>query len=268
MITWEVPIRCRATRSATMPSPGTRLNKTWGDPDSLQLSTGVDVRYITQRITEQFDFTSGPLEDRDFETNLPLAHMVDPGAYTELTVHWLSYCPPRLAARVDWVNTSAREGELDDKPVCPVPTWILTWIVSIKMTSCRHATWPTSWSCLRTGRSGSHWDTPNVRRPCSNATLPPNGQAMSCRPFGAPRSVDRGAPARQAVDRRPAAGRRRALTVGGRSAPLLSGGDRTERSARPGRAPRPRPILRTRMTCSVNGSGSRHVAETVRGRRR
>ena len=38
--------------------------------------------YITQRITEQFDFTSGPLVNRDFETNLPLAHMVDPGACT------------------------------------------------------------------------------------------------------------------------------------------------------------------------------------------
>ena len=39
---------------------GGRLNRTLGEPDSLQLSTGLDVRYINQRLTEDFEFTSGP----------------------------------------------------------------------------------------------------------------------------------------------------------------------------------------------------------------
>jgi len=89
---------------------GARLNRTFGEEDAVQLSTGLDVRYVTQRIQEQFQFAGDGLDD--FETNLPFAYMVDPGAYAELTVPWLPYLSSTFGARVDWINTAARASEL------------------------------------------------------------------------------------------------------------------------------------------------------------
>ena len=87
---------------------GARVNKTYGDPDWTLLSVGADVRYMTQRINEQF--IANTLQE-PFFTNLPNSDFINPGIYSELTLSWLPYTTTTLGARLDWVNTSTDTSE-------------------------------------------------------------------------------------------------------------------------------------------------------------
>jgi len=102
LITWAAPTPSTVEHSATMQSRERRLNRTWGEPDSLQLSTAWTPVYH-QRVTEQVRFHPAAALP-DFDTNLPFSYLVDPGAFTELTVNWLPYLSSTLGARVDWVT--------------------------------------------------------------------------------------------------------------------------------------------------------------------
>ena len=95
-------------------SSGARTKVTFGDKDWTQLNVGTDVRYLGQVVGEQFQIidTSDPANDSAFNTNMPHAWLVDPGAYAELS-HPVSDCwTIALGGRVDFVQTMARAGDL------------------------------------------------------------------------------------------------------------------------------------------------------------
>ena len=93
---------------------GARANKTYGDPDWTMLSVGADIRYMTQRINEDFEFRSLATPLPNFYTNLPMSDFVNPGMYSELTLRWLPYLSSTVGARVDWVHTTTDVSEFRD----------------------------------------------------------------------------------------------------------------------------------------------------------
>jgi iron complex outermembrane receptor protein len=107
-------------------SSGGRFATTYGELDDLSLTTGLDARVIQQRIGEFY--TVNPLLNGPpivsgsppmvqnlvsnvpgvniFETGLPQALMVNPGAFAEMTLPWTSYFKSRIGARGDYVHTN------------------------------------------------------------------------------------------------------------------------------------------------------------------
>ena len=59
----------------------------YGDKDELHLTTGMDIRYVDQKLVE--DLTTnvlGPVED-----NQPRSFMTDPGVFAEIAMPFESY---------------------------------------------------------------------------------------------------------------------------------------------------------------------------------
>ncbi|MGO9108327.1 MAG: TonB-dependent receptor domain-containing protein [Thermoguttaceae bacterium] len=89
---------------------GARTGVVLGDKDSTQLRAGGDFRYQGQFIGEQYQI-SGP-EGYDFNTNMPHARMVDPGAYFEVTQPVNEVWTFTAGARVDYVHTEANPSDV------------------------------------------------------------------------------------------------------------------------------------------------------------
>ncbi|HVW36790.1 MAG TPA: TonB-dependent receptor plug domain-containing protein, partial [Pirellulales bacterium] len=79
---------------------GGRVMVQYGELDEVSLLTGIDTRFINQRVTENFtvspfyaDIATGSfiaIPDR-FTTGMPRATMINPGAFAEATVPWTTY---------------------------------------------------------------------------------------------------------------------------------------------------------------------------------
>jgi outer membrane receptor protein involved in Fe transport len=97
------------TTSARLMASGGRWEYTFGEADSLQLTTGVDVRHVRQRITENFLITDADPPNDElltiFPTQLPPSEMFNPGAYAEVQAPMTYYWTASAGARVDYVQT-------------------------------------------------------------------------------------------------------------------------------------------------------------------
>jgi iron complex outermembrane receptor protein len=96
------------TTAARVASSGGRWEYTFGEPDSLQLTTGVDVRHVKQRIDENFLVTdpSGESLVTIEPTQLPTSEMFNPGLYAEVELPMSYYWNASVGARVDYVHTT------------------------------------------------------------------------------------------------------------------------------------------------------------------
>jgi len=95
-------------------STGTRATVTYGDDDWTQLSLGADLRYAKRRIVEDYRIVDNDNSSNStqFATNLPKAHLLDPGFFTELSLPLRDYWTTSIGARVDWVHTEARADQV------------------------------------------------------------------------------------------------------------------------------------------------------------
>ena len=97
-------------------SAGGRLTTQFGELDEVSLLTGVDARFVDQRVDEFFTVNPFLLPPQTnpagtyplkFTTGMPRATMVNPGAFAEMTLPWTTYFRSRIGGRGDIVNTNA-----------------------------------------------------------------------------------------------------------------------------------------------------------------
>ncbi len=86
-----------------------------GDPDSLRLTLGADLRLVRQQLSERFVIARtslAPPEETEIGTGLPNAYLINPGLFMEAAAHMSSQWDIRIGGRVDWVRTEASEADL------------------------------------------------------------------------------------------------------------------------------------------------------------
>ncbi len=94
-------------------SSGVRLATTFGDPDDTHINCGADFRYVEQVIGETFQqFRNGNEFDDPIQTNMPHSWMKDPGVFVEWSKPFTDSWTTAVGARLDFVETSARIGDL------------------------------------------------------------------------------------------------------------------------------------------------------------
>ena len=96
------------TTNARLVSSGGRWEFTFGEQESMQLITGVDLRHQRQQIQENFEVTNdvGTTLLTIFPTQLPRSEMFNPGIYAELEVPMANWWTANLGTRVDYVHTT------------------------------------------------------------------------------------------------------------------------------------------------------------------
>ncbi|HUE73332.1 MAG TPA: TonB-dependent receptor [Pirellulaceae bacterium] len=102
--------------NAKLVSSGGRAEALFGEPDSAQLRTGVDLRHVRQSIEESFPI--GSITPFPIGTQLLPSEMFNPGMYAELGLPMTSYWTTRWGARVDYVHTT---GYLEDPSDTSIP---------------------------------------------------------------------------------------------------------------------------------------------------
>jgi len=96
-------------------STGGRVATTYGDLDDVNLTTGIDARVLSQRITEFYDITSpDPVPPSTlFSTGMPRSRLANPGAFAEMTLPWSSSFKTRIGGRGDYVYTAADSSQIN-----------------------------------------------------------------------------------------------------------------------------------------------------------
>jgi iron complex outermembrane receptor protein len=102
--------------NANLVSSGGRAEALFGDPDSAQLRTGIDLRHHRQTIDEFFPINL--ITPFPIGTQLLPSEMFNPGAYAELGLPMSSYWTTRWGARADYVHTT---GFLADENNTSIP---------------------------------------------------------------------------------------------------------------------------------------------------
>ena len=110
------PPSFQGTTNGAVTSLGSRTEAVFGEDDGKQLRIGSDVRILSQGLNENFDVIGNP----SFSTNLPRSRMIDPGLYAEYTFLPDEYWSTTAGARVDWVTTTAREGDIRSDTSLPL----------------------------------------------------------------------------------------------------------------------------------------------------
>lgn len=91
-------------------STGARALFTFGDLDDANLTTGADVRYLNQGITERYDIQDFGTTINRINTNLPDSGLVNPGLFSELVLPTSSYVRTAIGSRIDLVHTDLSSG--------------------------------------------------------------------------------------------------------------------------------------------------------------
>ncbi len=84
-------------------STGLRLATTWGGPDSEQLTTGVDLRYLQQTVTEITSGRRGFNIWTDANSPIPASESVNPGAFLEYAVPLRDDLRITAGGRIDFI---------------------------------------------------------------------------------------------------------------------------------------------------------------------
>jgi iron complex outermembrane recepter protein len=97
--------------NGALTSVGYRASFQFGDVDEQHLSLGSDFTYVKQGLNEFFQVVAEE-GTTAFATNMPRSRSFDPGLYAEWTVPWHEFWSTSIGARVDWLQTTARAGDL------------------------------------------------------------------------------------------------------------------------------------------------------------
>ncbi len=99
---------------ADVTSVGGRALVRVGSEDTPTVCVGVDFRFVTQQINENFDISLGPPPAMDliFGTNLPRSQWIDPGVFAECSLPLTDNWNTTFGARVDWVRTAPDVSEI------------------------------------------------------------------------------------------------------------------------------------------------------------
>ncbi len=95
----------QGTTNAKLVSSGGRAEALFGEADSAQLRTGIDLRHARQTIDESFPIQL--VTPLPIDTRLLPSEMFNPGVYAELGLPMSSYWTTRVGARADYVHTTA-----------------------------------------------------------------------------------------------------------------------------------------------------------------
>lgn len=98
------------TTGGHVASTGGRATVTFGEVGEPRLMLGTDMRYVTQRIRENFILD----DSTQIDSNLPRASLNDPGLFAELSLPISECLTTTIGSRVDYVRTNARASELLD----------------------------------------------------------------------------------------------------------------------------------------------------------